>query len=61
MSAKATKDNSVERRWTFKNVALALLQGNTNLYAANPDVWVEDAEKLSDKLTEAMNEYGQSE
>lgn len=49
--------NSVEHKWTFKTVAIALLQGNAVGYAENPMVWIADANRLATKLQMAADLY----
>lgn len=55
------KLTQVESKWTFKSVALALLQGNAVGYAQNPNIWLEDANKLTTKLQIACELYGQED
>lgn len=51
----------IESKWTFKSIALALLQGNAVGYAQNPNVWLEDANKLTTKLLIACELYGRED
>lgn len=54
---KRKQISSVEYKWTFKTVGLALLQGNAVGYAENPAVWIADTNRLATKLLMAADLY----
>jgi hypothetical protein len=43
----------VEAKWTFKQIAYSLLQGNVIGYMENPKAWIADANDMTRKLLTA--------
>jgi hypothetical protein len=58
MKKKKMAASTVEGRWIFQQMAIALVQAKGRYHE---DDWLEDAEKLTSKLLNAMDEYAEKE
>lgn len=47
---KRSKHTDIEKKWTFKQISYALLQGNARFYAENPTLWMRDANDLTNYM-----------